>query len=249
MNYGGRVSAFINKIWSTRMEYLNIEGIVIEVEFKRIKNIYLRVYPPNARVHISAPKGIPIDRVRVFAIDKMDWIHKRIKVVLETENKSFREFVSGEFHWFRGKKYFLNVIYSNHKPRVELVGDEFINLYVKDNATVEKREGVMREFYRNELKCYLPPLIEVWEERLSVKIDCFDIRLMKSIWGSCNVRRRKIMFNLELIKKSDVCIDYIVLHELAHLLERSHNARFKSILDKHMPSWRNVKDELNKFVG
>ncbi|MDD2191241.1 MAG: SprT family zinc-dependent metalloprotease [Bacteroidales bacterium] len=231
------------------MEYLNIDGIVVEVEFKRIKNIYLRVYPPDARVHISAPKGMPIERVRLFALDKMDWIHKRSKVVLDRENKSFREYVSGEFHYFKGERYSLNVIYSNHKPKVEVLGDGFINLYVKDNATAKKREEVMREWYRNELKIILPPLIDKWETSLGVKIDCFDIRLMKSIWGSCNIRKKKIMFNLELMKKSNDCIEYIVLHELSHLLERSHNARFKSILDIHMPSWRKIKDELNTFVG
>ncbi|MFA7081076.1 MAG: SprT family zinc-dependent metalloprotease [Bacteroidales bacterium] len=230
------------------MEYLNIDGIVVEVERKRIKNIYLRVYPPDARVHISAPKGMPIDRVRLFAMDKKDWIQKRINIVLDRETKVFREFTTGEIHYFRGKSYFLNLVYSNHKPRVEVLDDGFINLYVKENATLKKRQDVMREFYRNVLRELLPPVIEKWERILGVEIESFDIKQMKSIWGSCNIKTKKIMFNLELIKKSDDCIDYIVLHELTHLLERLHNARFKSILDKHMPSWRKIKDELNIFV-
>lgn len=231
------------------MEYLNIDGIVVEVERKRIKNIYLRVYPPDARVHISAPKGMPIDRVRLFAMDKKDWIQKRINIVLDRETKVFKEFTTGEIHYFRGKSYFLNLIYSNLKPRVEVSDDGFINLYVKENSTLKKRQDVMREFYRNELRELLPPVIEKWERILGVEISSFDIKQMKSIWGSCNIKTRKIMFNLELMKKSDDCIDYIVLHELSHLLERLHNSRFKSILDKHMPGWREIKDELNRFVG
>ncbi|MCK9163520.1 MAG: SprT family zinc-dependent metalloprotease [Bacteroidales bacterium] len=231
------------------MEILEIEGVVIEIEFKRIKNIYLRVYTPDARVRISAPKGLPIDAIRGFAISRIEWIANRRRFVLERERLSARVFESGEMHYFKGKNCCLNLCYENKPPRVMFGDDGVINLFVRDNASVIKKEAVMKQWYKNELRMVLPPLIEKWERILGVKIESWDIKLMKTIWGSCNCRSKKVLFNLELIKKPAYCIEYIVLHELAHLIERSHNARFKSILDKHMPQWREIKNELNSFKG
>lgn len=230
------------------MDHITIENIIIDVEWKKIKNIHLTVYPPDGRVHISAPMSMSIDAIRLFAIDKLDWIKKRIKLVQDSERQSEREYVSGENHYFKGIRYRLNVIYGNETPRVELKGTQFINLYVKDNASLRRREEVMKEWHRQELKDMLKPLVEKWEKILDVKADNWDVKQMKTMWGSCNNKTKRILFNLELIKKPTHCIDYIVLHELTHLIERLHNDRFKAILDKHMPSWRIIKDELNAFI-
>lgn len=230
------------------MDFIRIENIIIDVEWKKIKNIHLTVYPPNGRVHISAPMSMTKDAIRLFAIDKLDWIKKRIKLVIESERQGEREYVSGENHYFKGIRYRLNVIYGNETPRVEIKGTKFINLYVRDNASVIRREEIIKDWHRRELKDMLKPLVEKWERVLDVKADDWDVLQMKTMWGSCNNKTKKILFNLELIKKPTHCTDYIVLHELTHLIERLHSDRFISILDKHMPSWRQIKDELNTFI-
>lgn len=227
-----------------KKEILNIEGLEIEVERKKIKNIYLRVYPPDARVHISAPNRLSISSIRDFAHSKLDWIINRMIIVLEREKKYQKEFREGEYHYLFGKKYYLNLIYENKSPKAEII-DNKINLYTKEESFLEERETILREFYRKELRNILPSLINKWEDIMNLEINLWDIRKMKTIWGSCNPSKKKIMFNLELAKKPIHCIEYIVVHELAHLIERSHNARFKSILDNYLPEWKELKKELN----
>ncbi len=231
------------------MDFIHIENIIIEVEWKNIKNIHLTVYPPDARVHISAPKSMSIHAVKLFAIDKLGWIKSKIKLVSDRPRQSKREYVSGENHYFKGVRYRLNVVVHNSQPKVELKGTQFINLYVKENASVEKKKDVINQWYRNELRKLLPELISKWEGKLNVKADSWDIKQMKTKWGSCNIKTKKILFNLELIKKPVHCIEYVVVHELSHLIERLHNDKFTSILDNNLPNWRTIKEELNNFIA
>lgn len=230
------------------MELITVNKISVEVEWKDIKNIHLTVYPPDARVHISAPMSMTADSVRLYIITKLEWINKRIEMIRNQARQSDREYVSGENHYYKGIRFRLNVIYQQAPPRVELKGTQHINLYVRENTSIEKRGEVLREWYRAELKETLLPLVAKWEEILHVQARHWEVKQMKTLWGSCNTRSERIIFNLELIKKPRHCIEYIVAHEMTHLVERLHNAKFTAILDNHIPNWRQIKDELNEFV-
>jgi len=230
------------------MEIITVNKIPVEVEWKEIKNIHLTVYPPDARVHISAPMNMQKDSIRLYIITKLGWINKRIEMILNQTRQTGREYVSGENHYYKGHRYRLNVVYQQAPPAVSLSGTQFINLYVREGSSIEKRAEVMREWYRAELKATLPPLIEKWEEILKTKSSHWEVKQMKTLWGSCNHKTKRLIFNLELIKKPTHCIEYIVAHEMTHLVERLHNSRFTAILDTHIPNWRLLKDELNEFV-
>jgi predicted metal-dependent hydrolase len=230
------------------MEIITVNKIPVEVEWKKIKNIHLTVYPPDARVHISAPMTMTMDSIRLYIITKLEWINKRIEMIRNQVRQTEREYVSGENHYFKGIRYRINVVYKQAPPTVVMGGTKFINLYVREGSPTKKRAEILREWYRAELKETLPPIIGKWEEILQVKVKLWEIKQMKTQWGSCNHKTFRIIFNLELIKKPTHCIEYIVAHEMTHLVERLHNSRFTAILDKHIPNWRQLKDELNEFI-
>lgn len=230
------------------MEIITVNKIPVEVEWKEIKNIHLTVYPPEARVHISAPMSMPLDSIRLYVITKLEWINKRIEMIRNQARQTDREYVSGENHYYKGIRYRLNVVNQQAPPAVVINGTQFIDLYVREGSTLDKRAEVMREWYRAELKETLKPLVEKWEEILQVKAKHWEVKQMKTLWGSCNHKTQRIIFNLELIKKPTHCIEYIVAHEMTHLVERLHNSKFTAILDAHIPTWRLLKDELNEFV-
>jgi predicted metal-dependent hydrolase len=230
------------------MKIITVNKIPIEIEWKDIKNIHLTVYPPDARVHVSAPKQMTEEAILLFVITKLEWIGKRVESIRNQVRQSEREYVSGENHYYKGIRYRLHVIYLDAPPKVELKGTQFINLYVRSGATIEKKEEVLREWYREELKQTLLPLVQKWAKLLGVQPAHWEVKQMKTLWGSCNHRTKRIIFNLELIKKPPHCIEYIVAHELTHLIERLHNTRFTSLLDTHLPAWRQIKDELNEFI-
>jgi len=230
------------------MEIITVNKIPVEVEWKDIKNIHLTVYPPDARVHISAPMSMQLDSIRLYIITKLEWINKRIEMIRNQARQTDREYVSGENHYYKGIRYRLNVIYQQAPPAVVINGTQFIDLFVREGSTLEKRAEVMREWYRAELKETLKPLVEKWEEILQVNVKHWEVKQMKTLWGSCNHKTQRIIFNLELIKKPTHCIEYIVAHEMTHLVERLHNSKFTAILDAHIPTWRLLKDELNEFV-
>ena len=230
------------------MEIITVNKIPVEVEWKDIKNIHLTVYPPDARVHISAPMTMQQDSIRLYIITKLEWINKRIQMIQDQARQTDREYVSGENHYYKGIRYRLNVMYHQAPATVVINGTQFVDLYVREGSTIEKRAEVMREWYRAELKTTLPVMIEKWEEILQVKVKHWEVKQMKTLWGSCNHKTQRIIFNLELIKKPTHCIEYIVAHEMTHLVERLHNSKFTAILDAHIPIWRLLKDELNEFV-
>jgi len=159
-----------------------------------------------------------------------------------------REFIQGESHWVQGKRYLLNVIEEEAKPRVNIRNKKYLDLCVRPGSDKAKREEVVKEWYRDLLKDQIPALVEKWESKLGVSISAWGVKQMKTKWGSCNVEGRRIWLNLELAKKPGHCLDYVVLHEMAHLKERHHNERFKALLDKHMPGWQSVREELNEMV-
>jgi predicted metal-dependent hydrolase len=224
---------------------VEVGGISVDVVFKKIKNVHLSVHPPTGRVRISAPKWMNVDTIRVFAVSKIDWIKRQQKKLREQERETHREYLDRESHYFWGKRYLLKVNEENHPPSVELRHNQMI-LTVRPKSTMEKREAVVTAWYREQVTHAVIPLVAKWEPILGVKVNALLIRRMKTRWGSCTPRRRSIRLNTELGKKPPECLEYVVVHELIHLLEPSHNARFVSLMDKFMPQWRHIRDELNR---
>jgi hypothetical protein len=230
------------------MPQLTIGEIAVEVVRKDIKNLHLGVYPPNGRVRIAAPMRIDDDAVRLFAISKLTWIKKQQVRFRQQERQAKREYVSGESHYYNGKRYILKIITAPPPSRVEIRGKKYIYLYVPADSSREKRQHVMTQWYRNRLKEQIPALLEKWQSITGVEVSSWGIKAMKTKWGSCNARERRIWVNLELAKKTTHCIQYILVHELVHLLERQHNEKFIAYMDRYMPQWRKYKEELNRFI-
>ena len=228
------------------MEQIELGNIKIDVEQKDIKNIHLSVYPPNGKVKIAAPERMELDTIRVFAISKLQWIKKQQKVFINQPRETPREYLSKESHYFQGKRYLLDVIEHNDIPKVVLKHSK-IELYIKPNTTTEKKKEILNQWYRTELKKKIPGLIEKWENKIGVQSNEFGIKKMRTKWGTCNIEAKRIWLNLELAKKPVECLEYIVVHELVHLLERSHNERFVKLMNEFMPKWRFYRDELNRL--
>ena len=228
------------------MQQLELGNITIDVELKDIKNIHLSVYPPNGTVRIAAPIRMDIDTIRVFALNKLKWIKKQQAIFKNQERETQREYISNESHYFKGKRYLLEVIEHRHSPRVVLKHNT-IQLYIKANTSLEKRREILEEWYRERLKEMLPSIISKWERKIGVQADAVGIRKMRTKWGSCNTETKRIWLNLELAKKPVECLEYIVAHELVHLLERSHNEVFVGYMNQFMPKWRFYREELNKL--
>lgn len=229
------------------MQQITISDIVIDVERKNIKNLHLSVHPPTGRVRIASPLRVDDDAVRLFAISKIDWIKKHQAKFDAQERQSPRQYVSGESHYVRGDRYLLDVTIQSTAPRVQIRNKKYIDLFVRPNSAVAQRERVMNNWYRQQLQEQVPPLLEKWQSIIGVQPDNWQIKQMKTRWGTCNIEARRIWLNLELAKKPESCLEYVIVHELVHLLERTHNARFVALMNKFMPSWRTLKDELNRF--
>jgi predicted metal-dependent hydrolase len=228
---------------------LIVNNIEIELIKKNIKNLHLSVLPPNGRVRISVPKKMDDEAVRLFVISKISWIKKQRSKFEKQERQPEREFISGESHYFLGQRYLINVNYTNkRKQEVKIRNKTYIDLYVREGSTKEQKQNVMKEWYRRELKALIPPLIEKWESIIGVKVEYWGVKSMKTRWGSCNIVAKRIWLNLELAKKNPLCLEYIIVHEMVHLLERHHNERFISYMDKFLPNWRSIKAELKGLV-
>jgi len=229
------------------MKQIKISNIIVDVVRKDIKNMHLAVYPPTGRVRIAAPLRVNEDAIRLFAISKLDWIKRNQRKFENQERISPREYKERESHYFQGRRYLLRIKETVRAGRVDLKGKTYLDLYVRNNANLESRKRILKEWYRKELKKVLPELIEHWENKIGVKVDFWGVRQMKTKWGSCNVEQKRIWLNLELSKKPIHCIEYILVHEMIHLIERNHNDRFKSYMDSFLPNWKKFKDELSRI--
>jgi predicted metal-dependent hydrolase len=225
-----------------------VETIVVDVVRKDIKNLHLRVRPPIGNVDVVAPYRVTDHTIRSFLMSKLDWIKKHQLKFEGRQNHLELEFICGENHLYQGRYYLLNVIYCDSRPKVEIRDNAYIDLYVKLGANQLQRQKIMTEWYRSELKKQLSSLIEKWKYFIGVEVDSWGIKKMKTKWGSCNQRDRRIWLNLELAKKPLHCLEFIIVHELTHLLERGHNDRFKALMDRFMPEWRYYKKELNRII-
>ena len=225
---------------------IELGEIKADVVFKDIKNIHLSVYPPSGTVKISAPLRMDIDKIRIFTISKLSWIKQQQRKLQEQVRETPREYLDRESHYVWGRRYLLKIVEVNKAPSVELKHKTMI-LSVRPGADDKKKQEVIDAWYREQLKKATYPLIEKWEPLMGVKVERLFVRRMKTKWGSCNHKAGNIMLNTELAKKPHECLEYIVVHEMAHLLEHKHNARFICLLDKFMPKWQFYRDKLNQL--
>jgi hypothetical protein len=230
----------------TLKKQLELGDITVDVVLKDIKNIHLSVYPPNGRVRISAPLRMDMETLRVYAISRLDWIKKQQAKLREQERETPREYLDRESHYLWGKRYLLDIIEIDEPPSIELKHSHML-LSVRPGADEKKKQAVVDEWYRQQLKAAVSPVIARWEPIMGVKVERIYVRRMKTRWGSCNPVRHSIRFNTELAKKPPECLEYIVVHEMVHLLEPSHNARFVSLMDRFLPHWKQLRDELNRW--
>lgn len=226
---------------------MRISDIDVLVYKKDIKNFHLNVLPPDGKVRVSVPKTVSDDSVRLFVIKKYHWIKKQIKLFQQQERQSKREYVSGESHYFKGRRYILKINYAN-RPKIEIKNKKYIYFYVPEHYTVQQRQNYYEKWLRKELKKELEIFLQKWEKIIKVKVNQVRIKKMKTKWGSCNPDAKRIWINLELIKKPNEYLEYVVVHELVHLLEREHSRRFKQIMDKYLPKWEIYKKRLNEFI-
>ena len=226
----------------TKIKLGNIEA---ELVHKKIRNIHLRVLSPDGKVCISAPFRTNNEVIYKFAYSKLKWIKKQIIRINKNKHDLF-QYINLETHYFRGRKYHLKVQEKNESPVVQIINNEIV-LQVPDGADLETRRSVLQDWYHRQLEMIIPPLINKWESILNVSVRRFSIRSMKTRWGSCTPKTRCIRFNLELVKRAPECLEYIVVHELVHLLEASHNSKFKSLMDRFYPKWKFYQKELRSL--
>lgn len=227
-------------------QQIELGSIIADVELKDIKNIHLSVYPPIGKVRIAAPLRFDMETIRMFAISKLSWIKQQQEKIRNQQREAPREYVTRESHYVFGKRYLLKVVNTEGKQQVTIKHDKLI-LLVHPNATVDQKHIVIQEWYRDQLKKLVPKYIAKWEEIMNVQVSEFGIKKMKTKWGTCNREAKRIWINLELAKKPQECLEYIVIHEMVHLIERTHNNNFVAHMDKFLPQWRHLKEELNRL--
>lgn len=229
---------------STANAYLRVRGIDIDVIYKDIKHLHIGVYPPMGRVRVAAPQRLDDDRVRLAVVQRLPWIKKQRAQLQAAERQSEREMVTGESHNVWGVRYRLKVIERPGHAHLEVDGVRLL-LYVPADTSTEKRRELLDRWYREQLRRVIPAVIAQWEPVLGVSVARWSIRRMKTKWGSCNRESGHIWFNVELAKKHPESLEYIVVHEMAHYLERGHGERFTKLMDAQMPDWRARRNQLN----
>ncbi len=228
------------------MAQVQLGNIAVDVVLKDIKNVHLSVYPPAGRVRIAAPSRMSLDTIRIFAISKLGWIKQQQKKLREQERETPREYLDRESHYVWGKRYLLKVAENNSAPEVDQKRNILI-LRIRHGASEEKKQTALEEWYRDQLKVAVPHLIAKWEPLLGIKVKRFFVQRMKTKWGSCSHGAGSIRLNTELVKKPPECLEYIVVHEMLHLLEPTHNSRFIALMDQFMPKWQFQRQELNRL--
>ena len=230
---------------TTEPSHLTVGGIRVQIERKDIKNLHLGVYPPQGRVRVAAPLVLSNEAIRLAIINKLGWIRRQRSQFAEQPRQSAREMVNGESHYVFGRRYRLRVHEQPGKQFVQRRGIASLDLFVNAGRSTAQREAVLRRWYRQQLREQIELRMESWQTVLGVQATAWCIRKMKTKWGSCNRSAGRVWFNLELAKKPLPCLDYIVVHELAHLLERQHSERFTALLDQHLPNWQQLRKMLN----
>ena len=230
---------------STEASRMEVSGLSVEVHRKAIKNLHVGVYPPDGRVRVAAPRYLDDDAIRLAVVSRLSWIRRQRQGFVHQQRQSRREMVTGESHYFEGKRYRLNVVQHTAPPEVRVTNNHTLELQVRPGTDTAGRQQLLERWYRQQLKLRLPSLLAHWEPVIGTTIAECRIKRMKTRWGSCNIEARRIWLNLELIKKEPGCLEYILVHEMTHLLERHHTDRFCKLMDQFMPDWRIRRDALN----
>jgi predicted metal-dependent hydrolase len=225
---------------------ITLGDITVDVIKKGIKNIHLSVNPPTGHVRISAPLRMDLDTIRVFAITKLGWIKSQQHKLCEQARETPREYLNRESHFVWGTRYLLTVAERDQSPSVELTHNR-MHLRVRPGTDAHKRQAIIEDWYRAQLKQTVAPLIAKWEPLIGVKVKKFFVQRMKTKWGSCNPVSHSIRLNTDLAKKPQECVEYIVVHEMVHFLESTHNARFIALMDRFIPKWQVYREALNRL--
>jgi predicted metal-dependent hydrolase len=218
----------------------------VEVIRKPSKNLHLSVHPPDGYVRISAPSHIDDEAVRLAIVSKLSWIRRHQRTFADQPRQSQREMVSGESHYFLGRRYRLNVTERSGPNRITLNGTSDLTMHLRPGTGRDRREELLYAWYRRHMKELIPGLISKWQPVIGVQVDDWGIKRMKTRWGSCNTRDHRVWLNLELAKRPLHCIEYVLVHEMVHLLERKHSDCFRELMDQFLPQWRLYRDELNQ---
>ncbi len=221
--------------------------IVADVTYKEIKNIHLSVNPPMGDVRISAPKHINQDSIRLFVLSKLSWIRKQQQQFRDQARETPREYLDRESHYVWGKRYLMRVVEKAATSVVEIQHDKLI-LQVRPGSDEAKRQAILERWYRQELRSKATELLDMWQKKLSVSPSKLIIQKMKTKWGSCSQKSGIIRLNLELAKKPPHCLEYIIVHELIHLIEPTHNEHFISLMESYLPKWKSYREELNRLA-
>jgi hypothetical protein len=228
-----------------KSSFINVAGIKVEVVRKAIMHLRITVYPPDGRVRLAVPSWAGEEAIRLAVVERLAWIKGHREKFAGQVSQPECAMTKGETHWFLGKKYKLAIREVPEREGVAIKGSDTMELTLRAGTDVAHRQDILDRWYRKQLRLEIAPLIAKWEPELGVKAASWGVRKMKTRWGSCNVKARRLWFNLELAKKPPECLEYVVVHELAHLLERRHDARFKALLTLHLPQWRQIKKQLN----
>lgn len=231
---------------TTKRHHIEVNGLQVVVVRKDIKHLHLAVYPPQGRVRVAVPLRLNDEAVRLAVVSRLGWIHKKRVVYQEQERQSEREMVTGESHYVDGHRYRIDVIENDGPPSVKLRNNSTLELRARPGTSRKKREAVLHNWYRKRLRQRIPEIIAKWEPLVGVEVAEWGIKKMKTRWGTCNINVRRIWLNLELVKKPLSCLEYIVVHEMVHFLERHHNEQFRECMNKVMPQWRLIRNKLNR---
>lgn len=230
----------------TNTELIEVAGLAVELVRKPIKNLHIGVYPPDGHVRVAAPPAINDEAVRIAVVTRLGWIKQKKREFENQARQSAREYVTGETHYVWGRPLRLTVRTSDtNRCTIESQASDRLLLKVPAGATTDQKARWIGEWYRAQLKERAKPLVQKWAERLNVDPPGWGVRIMRTKWGSCNPERRSLWVNLELAKKPVQALDYVILHEMAHFISPVHDELFVSVLDRHMPAWRQVRADLN----
>ncbi|HAT8315143.1 TPA: M48 family metallopeptidase [Legionella pneumophila] len=228
------------------MTDFKLQDVDVEVIQKKIKNVHLSVYPPTGHVKVSAPEAMSMETIRVYVISKLNWIRKQQNKFQSQERETTREYIDRESHYFNGKRYLLKLVECNAPPSVQLTHSQII-LQVRPGSDVHKKAEILDNWYRRQLREKVLLILATWERKMGVSVSKLTIQKMKTKWGSCTHSLKSIRINLELAKKPSEFLEYVIVHELAHLIEPSHNHRFVALMEQFMPKWQFYRDELNRL--
>lgn len=231
---------------TTERSSLEVGGIAVEVVRKEIKNLHVGVYPPTGRVRVAAPLHLDEAAVRLAVVSRLGWIRRKRKSFADQERQSEREMTTGESHYYKGRRYLLDVVEGPEAPCVRLRNNRTLELTTPEGSGRSERAGILNRWYRAQLRGLIKPMVEKWEPRVGKTVTEVRIRRMRTRWGSCNAEVGRIWLNLELIKKPVTCAEYVLVHEMVHLHERHHTDAFRERMQALMPGWRLYRDELNR---